>query len=91
MSAATITKEAHRILVSRQFGVAAAQALTISGLSFDEAGAKVGKSGTAMRRQMMRMLDGRSLRLDDVSDFFVGCSAEPHIIIRPRVELQDAS
>jgi hypothetical protein len=76
---AAITPEARAAFKTRfcrHLAIAAIQALAHRGLSIEEVATTVGKRPQEVRRGLMRLIDGKSIQMDDISDFITACLCE---------------
>lgn len=61
---------ANRIRVKRGVAAAVVTALAEEGISIEELGTRLGVKGSAVKRWLMRMIEGKGRDMDVVSDMF---------------------
>lgn len=61
---------ANRIRVKRGVAAALVTALAEEGISLEELGTRLGVKGSAVKRWLMRMIEGKGRDMDVVSDMF---------------------
>lgn len=62
---------ANRIRVKRGIAAALVTALAEEGISIEELGTRLGVKGSAVKRWLMRMIEGKGRDMDVVSDLFL--------------------
>ncbi len=65
---------AYRRLMCRRIGALIARAMADSDVGWDDMGVRIGVRPAALRRRMTRLMDGKTISLDDISDMLFACN-----------------